>query len=132
MGIWQRLSKTLILAAVCAAGPAHAESYEQFKSWCYDDASAKDKLAGCNAIIFANKESKEGMATAYYKRGNAYRDLGQDERAIEDFDRAILLEPEYVSALHNRAHLYDQMGQYERALVDYSRAINAWPEFGLV
>ena len=33
---------------------------------------------------------------AYYNRGNAYRRLGQQQRAVEDYDEAIRLEPRFL------------------------------------
>ena len=124
----------MIIAAVAIAGPGRAKSYDQFKKWCFDDATNDRKIAGCNAVIITNREPAEAMAAAYYKRGNAYSNKGNAERAIEDYGQAIRLKPDYVAAFHNRANIYDEMGQYDRALADYDRAIEIWPQFwfGLV
>ena len=43
---------------------------------------------------------------AYSNRGNGYGDPGQHERAIEDFDKAIELNPEYAAAVFNKARRY--------------------------
>ncbi len=39
---------------------------------------------------------------AYDDRGRSYRDLGQDQRAIEDYDKAIELDPNVAAAYYNR------------------------------
>ena len=62
-------------------------------------------------------------AEAYNNRGNAYSDLGQKERAIQDFNKAIQLNPNYAKAYNNRGNAYDDLGQKERAIQDYTRSI---------
>jgi len=66
---------------------------------------------------------------AYYHRGNAYSQLGQVPRAIQDYDTAISMT---VTALwfsedpwffYGRGTAYAQLDQYERAIEDYDRAI---------
>ena len=41
-------------------------------------------------------------ATAYRNRGLSYSDLGQNERAIEDYDKAMKLDPNSAGAYNNR------------------------------
>src|SRR5207249_4639324 len=123
------LSLAIFMAALAVAGPAQADSYDQFKMWCYDKAPNDRKIAGCNAVIAANRETPEDTAVAYYKRGNVYLDLGRNGQAIENYDRAVQLKPDYVAAWHNRANAYYRTGNYRRALADYDHAIEIWPEF---
>jgi tetratricopeptide (TPR) repeat protein len=57
-------------------------------------------------------------------RGNAYESKGDLDRAIQDFDEAIRLDP--VGAVFiARGIAYASKGQYDRAIVDYSSAINS-------
>ena len=123
-----------VISALFLCAPVQAQTYDQLKASCYDDAPNVNKVAGCNAMIAADREGPEGLALAYYKRGNGYIDTGWHQRAIKDYDRAIELKPDYVAAYHNRANEYEVLGQYERAIADYDRAIEIWPEFafGLV
>ena len=55
---------------------------------------------------------------AYSNRGRAYASLGQPERAMEDFDEAIRLDPELAPAYYNRGSLYGNLGQPQRAIQD--------------
>ena len=55
---------------------------------------------------------------AYGNRGNAYAKLGQYQRAIEDYDEAICLDPEFARAYTNRARAYSLLGEDKEAQED--------------
>jgi tetratricopeptide (TPR) repeat protein len=48
-------------------------------------------MAGCTAVISSGKT----LAMLYFKRGNAYDNKGDHDRAIAGFDEAIRLDPKY-------------------------------------
>jgi tetratricopeptide (TPR) repeat protein len=50
------------------------------------------------------------------------------ERAIEDFNKVLVLEPDNVQALIRRGDAYSQLGETARALVDIDRAISLAPQ----
>jgi tetratricopeptide (TPR) repeat protein len=54
--------------------------------------------------------------------------MGEYDRAIQDFDYAIRLEPEYATAYIDRGWEYYEMGDVERAILDFSQAIRSDPE----
>ncbi len=70
---------------------------------------------------------RENRATAYNNRGLAYDDKGQYDRAIQDYDTAIRLDPNGPTAYNNRGVAYDGKGQYDRAIHDYDAAIRLDP-----
>jgi tetratricopeptide (TPR) repeat protein len=55
--------------------------------------------------------------------GLSTRNLQQYQRAIEDYDRAIQLKPDYADAYNNRGNAYSDLKQHQRAIEDYDRAI---------
>ena len=57
----------------------------------------------------------------------AYQKKGEYDRAIEDFDESIKLNPNYASAISNRAEAYLNKGEYQRAVRDYDEAIRLKP-----
>jgi len=57
-------------------------------------------------------------ADAYFGRHIAWRNLGELDRALEDINKSIRLEPGPISCL-SRAQVYGQMGQRQKAIEDY-------------
>jgi Tfp pilus assembly protein PilF len=62
-------------------------------------------------------------------RGNAYSKLGRYQQAIEDYNQAILMKPDYAEAYNNRGTLYGALGQYQLAMGDFNQAIKAKPDY---
>ncbi|MBN1364331.1 MAG: tetratricopeptide repeat protein, partial [Syntrophaceae bacterium] len=48
---------------------------------------------------------------------------GKNKEAIDHFNQAILLHPEYHNAYYNRGSVYLESGQYQKAIQDFSEAI---------
>ncbi|RUA06028.1 MAG: hypothetical protein DSY43_03200 [Gammaproteobacteria bacterium] len=67
-------------------------------------------------------------AKVFNNRGNAYADLKQFEKAIEDYDEAIALKPKYADAFCNRGAAYTHLKQPEKAIEDYDKAIALKPK----
>lgn len=63
-------------------------------------------------------------AKAWNGRGNAYLGRQNYDRALEDFNKAIALEPDYVDALNNRGTLYGKTGDYDKAIKDLNTALS--------
>lgn len=57
-------------------------------------------------------------AVVFYNRGNAKRDLGNSEGAIQDYDRAIELKPDFAFALYNRGIAKKKLGDLRVANLD--------------
>ncbi len=59
---------------------------------------------------------------AYNNRGNRYSDLGEEEKAIGDYNKAIELNPEYALAYYNRGICYKKLGETKKAEKDFQKA----------
>jgi len=72
-------------------------------------------------------EGAEDNAYAHYKRGDAYDDIQEYEKAIAEYNKAIEINPNYASAYYNRGCANAEMGQYSEAVADYDRALELRP-----
>jgi len=56
-------------------------------------------------------------------RGIGYAEKGQYDLAIEEFTRAIGINPNCGEIFYNRGCMYSKICQYDRAIADYNRAV---------
>ena len=66
-------------------------------------------------------------AEAYYKRGNALKDLGRLNEAVASYDAAIERKPDFQYAWCNRGAVQLGLGQQEAALGSFDRATELNP-----
>ncbi len=62
-------------------------------------------------------------AEAYYKRGNALKDLGRLDAALASYNQAIERRPDYAHAYCNRGVVQQSLGLTAAALASYDQAI---------
>ena len=67
------------------------------------------------------------MRPGHLRRDLAYLELHDTDRAILDFDQAVMLEPSNAAALNHRAEAYRAAGDRKRAAADYDAAIRLHP-----
>ncbi len=70
-------------------------------------------------------------AQAFLLRGNAYKGLGQNDLALEDYNQAVSLDPNSATAFNSRGLLYFETGDNQLALADFAQAIQLTPTFAL-
>jgi tetratricopeptide (TPR) repeat protein len=81
-----------------------------------DDYSAAIKADPKSSLAFLGR----GVLLAAHKR--AY------DRAIEDFDKVLVIEPDNVDALVSRGDAFAQLGDLGRAMADLNRAVTLAPD----
>jgi tetratricopeptide (TPR) repeat protein len=82
----------------------------------FDRAIAEDPDSGDAVAVFV-----------YNQRGLAYLSLGEREKAIADFDKALEWEPEQGTVLYNRGSAYYGLDQFNAALADFDQALEVRP-----
>ncbi|VVB65742.1 Photosystem I assembly protein Ycf3 [Candidatus Gugararchaeum adminiculabundum] len=74
-------------------------------------------------------EESQIQCISYKNRGSADNSIGDYEQAIEDFTRAIEIDPKSAGAYNNRGTAYYMMKDFRRAVDDCTEAIRLAPEF---
>jgi Tfp pilus assembly protein PilF len=69
-------------------------------------------------------EADMARILAYYNRGKAHDLKGELTKALEDYDRVIVLSPGNVDAYINRGTAHARAGSLKRALWDFDKAVS--------
>jgi len=85
------------------------------------------RIAACSALIDTPDMTPVRRAQAFYRRGLAWSQLGQYQRAIPDYDAAIRISPLFASALNNRANAWQKLGKPAQGLPDIEQALELEP-----
>jgi tetratricopeptide (TPR) repeat protein len=76
-------------------------------------------IGACTAIIQSGQESTEDLARAFSNRGDAYNNKREYDRAIQEIDQAISLDPNLAPAFNHRGLAYAAKREYDRAIQDF-------------
>lgn len=87
-----------------------------------------EKVAACTRAIESGHLQGNVLAIHYRNRGLAYRNKGNDDRAVADLDTAIRIDPSFAEAYRIRGIAYRNKGDYDRAIADHSEAIRLDPK----
>ena len=86
---------------------------------------------GWQSVVDSLREAIQTMlsqAELALQQGNFLMTLKQIDKAIENYSRAIKLNPNYTDAYKNRGIAYREKGKYNRAITDFSTAIDLKPD----
>jgi tetratricopeptide (TPR) repeat protein len=82
------------------------------------------------AIDYYSAEIKAHPASELYNnRGNLWRDRGELDNAIDDFNEAIRLDPKNAAAYNNRGSARSDKNELDKAIADFDSAIEIDPKF---
>jgi tetratricopeptide (TPR) repeat protein len=81
------------------------------------------------ALVAFNKSIKlYPHVYVYMARGNTYSWMGENEKALADYNKVIEFDPEYAAVYVARGNVYHKLGEREKALASYNWAIELDPE----
>jgi hypothetical protein len=61
--------------------------------------------------------------------GNAYFHINKLDSAIDNYTKAIELNPKIVEAYNNRGHIYSEKGYFDQAISDFTKALEINPNY---
>jgi tetratricopeptide (TPR) repeat protein len=108
----------LFAAALLAAVSARPATAADDRIVC-SSGTGEEAIIACSRWLERNPRD----ASAYSNRGVRYRNKGEYDRAIADYDQAIQIKPNDAAAYANRGAAYNGKGAYDRAIVDLDHAI---------
>lgn len=81
------------------------------------------------ARLIKGKDSRPGVERVYHNRGLDLFRLGYFDLAIDDFTKAISLNPNQILVYNDRGATYLAEKKYEQALADFNKALEINPKF---
>ena len=110
--LWDNYRYLAVCIFVMIIGSYSIMAFERNKVW-------KDDLTLWNDVVLKSPDKARPLTN----RGIAYGNLGQWDKAIADYSKAIGINPGYFEAVLNQGYAYANLEQWEKAITDYSRAI---------
>jgi tetratricopeptide (TPR) repeat protein len=108
------------------AGKNYHELFQEAQN-AHNQGSYEDEIALWNDVVAMNISAIQA-APALMNRGNAYSATGDLDKALQDYNEAIRLDPENAGAYVNRALELARRGELEPAMEDYAKAITLKPQ----
>jgi Flp pilus assembly protein TadD len=133
----RRLLYSLALLAALAVGPAMADSLDEVRAGnaAFGEGRYEAAVDAFTRAILAGDLEPEALALTFNNRGVAYSELGDYDRAIQDYEQALSLRPGDATATKNlrigyarRGTANANLGDKTQALADYTKAIELEPD----
>ena len=80
-------------------------------------------LAGCGTQPKGASTSLDKAASAFLSSGNAWYQQKEYDKAIQDFDQAIRLKPDYSAAIRDLGRALEKVGAFDEAGQVYREGI---------
>jgi tetratricopeptide (TPR) repeat protein len=108
------------------------QQQKEAEKWLEKGNETDNNLLKINFYTKAIELGYEPLQNAYYIRGDAKDSLQDYEGAIQDYDQAISLQPDFAIAYHNRGFAkYNSAENSENPIQDYDQAISLQPDFAI-
>ena len=115
----------IVAALVVCAGIAASASGDPSAD-CFSE-DIERRIQGCTALIERRDSSTADLSVIYAMRALAYSLKGRYDTAIQDYDVAIGMRPDFAVALNNRAWAYFRWGKAATGLPDVERSLQLSP-----
>lgn len=103
-------------------------AYQRIQARLMDSCDAIKIVSNVNNKVREKSYTENPMAMEEYKTGNAYRDGGDFENAIDHYERAVKLDPQFTFAWDNLGVCYRKTNQFQKALDAYNASLKIEPK----
>jgi Tfp pilus assembly protein PilF len=121
-----RLRMVALVMALATSSSTRGQSPRDNWKQC-TSSNPEQSIAGCSTLIQSGQESDANLSKAFDSRGLAYMHKRDYDRALQDYDQAIHLDPRSATAIYNRGLTYRLKGDYGHAISDYDQALELTP-----
>jgi len=122
------LASSTVLAGLIAVRPAAADfAGDHTLCHTFDSSKITEKIAACTRVIRTGRLRGQDLAIAYQDRAEGYRLAKDYDHALEDFGRAIKIDPAIAYPYINRAEVHRLKGDYDQVIADATQAIGLDP-----
>jgi len=114
---WQSMKNVAVIAFIGFSMALVYQTYQRCQVW-------KNSLTLWTDCI----EKYPKVPVAYNNRGNYWSKRHQQyDRALEDYNISIQIQPKYYNAYVNRGNVHGIKGRHHEAIADYTRALELKP-----
>lgn len=129
---WKWLRLHILPVLLLAFGPcgADAQSLDSLRAdidKCEAMNNPDEAIAACTRLVYEGTLGPANLAIAFTNRGSAWGNKRDYERAIADFDEALLVNPEFVIAYYNRALARTNIRDYDGLITDLDEVMRRDP-----
>jgi tetratricopeptide (TPR) repeat protein len=114
---------------LAAAGGALAQPVSRGEWQSCLNADNDTRIAACTSILNRSGLDNKSRGSALNARGQAFGNKIQYDRAIEDFDEALHLDPRNVVFYNNRGWAFTGKGDPDRGIQDLDEALRLNPKY---
>jgi len=120
----------VVLAAGALATPGLAQWKSDLEACGRASLAPQQRIEVCTRALLSTDLPAADRAMTYNNLGVAWKEAGDLERAIANYDRAIAVDSRFANAYNSRGAALGSKGDLVSALRDFDRAIELNPELG--
>ena len=125
------VARMLSVSVTCFAlfiGTAHADMKDDCTQGYEGGTDWERQIGGCTAVIRSGEYSGKDLAWAYYNRGIAHLELGENQPAFDNANLALNLDPSDGDTYALRGNARKDLGDGDGAFIDWDRAMELGDE----
>lgn len=124
----RRVAVTLAASVIASASFAlHSSAAADVIEECSAAFDPADAIPACTEIVASSWATEKQVAYAFNNRANAHDYFGRSRAAIEDYSRALALDPHFVNARYNRGTTYLALEDFPDAIADFNAVLKLEP-----